>query len=55
MDQIRIRDPVLFNSLDRGSGSWMNFFWIPDPEGKFFGEIFVRILLFYFFTIKTCS
>jgi hypothetical protein len=38
-----IRDPVLFYPLDPGVG--MNFFWIPDPRGMFFGEIFLRIVL----------
>jgi hypothetical protein len=40
-----IRDPVLFYPLDPGSGSGMNFFWIPDLWGMFFGEIFLRILV----------
>jgi hypothetical protein len=26
-------------------GSGMNFFWIPDPRGMFFGELFLRILV----------
>jgi hypothetical protein len=33
----------------------MNFFRIPDPEGMFFGEIFLRILVLLIFTNKTCS
>jgi hypothetical protein len=42
--RIRILDPVLFHPLDPGSGSEMNFFRIPDPEGKFFGEIWLNYI-----------
>jgi hypothetical protein len=31
----------------------MNFFQIPDPEGMFFGGIFLRILILLFITYKT--
>jgi hypothetical protein len=32
----------------------MNIFRIPDPEGMFFGEIFLIIIVLLFFTNKTC-
>jgi hypothetical protein len=47
--ELPIRDPVLFYPLDSGSG--MNFF--PDPEGVYFGEIYLIILVLLFFTNKT--
>jgi hypothetical protein len=31
----------------------MNFFWLPDPEGMFFGEIFLRIFVLLFFLLIT--
>jgi hypothetical protein len=35
---------VLFYPLDLGFGSGMIFFWIPDPEDMYFGEIFLNYL-----------
>jgi hypothetical protein len=42
-----VADPGSGAFLPPGSGSGINFLWIPDPRGTgmFFGEIFLRILV----------
>jgi hypothetical protein len=48
-------DPGSGAFLPPGSGIRIRDEFFPDPEGRFFCEIFLRILFLLFFTNKTCS